>query len=307
MGYILITGVGGFIGSRVAKKFLEKGYEVIGVDDLSSGLISNVPAGTDFIHGDLASQTVYKKLPKNCDKILHLAGQSSGEISFDNPLADLRKNTHSTLNLIQFASKLDVERIVYASSMSVYGHTSDKPVGENHALKPLSCYGISKLATEHYLRVFAQELEHVILRMFNVYGPGQDMRNMRQGMVSIFLSQALQNNQIEVKGSLERFRDFIYIDDVAEIWFRAANHFGAIGQTINVGTGIKTSVYELIDCIAQVVPNCTVSCSGNTPGDQLGIYANTEKLQSVLGFDTFTSLADGLRCFADWSEGRITA
>ena len=159
---------------------------------------------------------------------------------------DLKKNTVSTLNLIRYGMENSIERLVYASSMSVYGAVQDEPVDENHSCLPLSCYGIGKLAAENYLRVHLKKLPFVSLRMFNVYGPGQDLSNLRQGMVSIYLAQALENGKIEVKGSTERFRDFIFIDDVVEIWFKAATFPSALMQNFNVGTGIKTTVKDIL-------------------------------------------------------------
>src|SRR6267154_255326 len=130
MEKILITGVAGFIGSHVANRFLREGYRVVGVDDLSTGKIANVPSGCDFIEGDLASRTTIENIPADCTRILHLAGQSSGEISFDDPVADLQKNTVSTLNLIHYAVENRTQRMVYASSMSVYGVVEDEPIRE---------------------------------------------------------------------------------------------------------------------------------------------------------------------------------
>tara|TARA_Y200000002_G_scaffold381085_1_gene394135 strand:- start:784 stop:1239 length:456 start_codon:yes stop_codon:yes gene_type:complete len=123
---ILITGVAGFIGSKVAQKFINENYNVIGVDDLSNGKKKNIPKGIKFIKADLSSKNIFSLLPKKCFKILHLAGQSSGEMSFDNPVSDLNKNTISTLNLIKYGIEKKVKLFLYASSMSVYGESSKK-------------------------------------------------------------------------------------------------------------------------------------------------------------------------------------
>ncbi|HBS51496.1 MAG TPA: NAD-dependent epimerase, partial [Coxiellaceae bacterium] len=208
---LLITGVAGFIGSRVARTAIEKGYKVIGVDDLSQGYLRNVPKEVHFFEFDLTKSNNTAKLPKNIDYILHLAGQSSGEVSFDNPILDLEKNTISTLNLIKFGIKNKVKKIIYASSMSVYGTAEDSPVSETHVCSPLSCYGVGKLAAENYLKVYQNQLPYTIFRMFNVYGSGQDMSNLRQGMVSIYLAHIFKDGYVPVKGSVQRFRDFIYI------------------------------------------------------------------------------------------------
>lgn len=299
---VLVSGVAGFIGAHVARRLHQEGRHVVGVDDLSGGRRDNVPAGIDFIEADLASATAVADLPRGCRTILHLAGQSSGEISFDDPVADLRKNTVSTLNLIRYAIDNGCERLVYASSMSVYGPAADAPVGEQQRCAPLSCYGVGKLAAEHYLRVYGERLPAVCLRMFNVYGPGQNMANLRQGMVSIYLAQALTAGTIEVKGSLERYRDFIYIDDVVEAWWRAATYPAALGRSINVGTGVRTTVRALLESICTRVPGASYYVRGSTPGDQTGIYADTGCLRELLGMHAFTPLAAGLGSFLEWAR-----
>ena len=134
--------------------------------------------------------------------------------AFDDPVYDLRTNTESTLRLINYGLENECPRFIYASAMSVYGVVEDKPISEAHATRPLSFYGVGKLASENYLRIYQSKgLLPTTLRFFNVYGPGQNMKNMRQGMVSIYLQQLLQNESIIVKGALDRYRDFIYIDD----------------------------------------------------------------------------------------------
>ncbi len=299
---VLVTGVAGFIGSRVACRFRDEGHRVVGIDDLSGGEAANVPAGIEFLQSDLSSATATAQIPRGCKLILHLAGQSSGEISFDDPAIDLAKNTVSTLNLIRYGLENRAARLVYASSMSVYGAVEDGPVEESRRCTPLSCYGVGKLAAEGYLRVYASVLPGVVLRMFNVYGPGQNMQNLRQGMVSIYLAQALASGSVEVKGSLERFRDFIYIDDVVEAWWRAATYASAAGQTLNVGTGVRTTVATLLQRICALVPGASYFVRGTTPGDQSGIYASTRKLTECLGLARFTQLDEGLARFVEWAR-----
>jgi len=301
MKKILITGVAGFIGSHIASRFLNEGYQVVGVDDLSGGKIDNIPAGVEFVKGDLAQAETMGRIPPGCEKILHLAGQSSGEISFDDPVADLQKNTVSTLNLIRYGISSKVERIVYASSMSVYGAVPDEPISENRDPKPLSCYGVGKLASEGYLRVYKVQLPFVALRMFNVYGPGQDMSNLRQGMVSIYLAQAVDKGKIEVKGSTSRFRDCVYIDDVVEAWWRATSYPSALNQVLNVGTGRKTTVGQLLEKICADVPGSEYFISGGTPGDQSGIFADVHRLEEILGMKNMTELDKGLAAFVSWA------
>ena len=301
---LLITGVAGFIGSKIAKKALEKGFEVIGIDDLSSGKKEQIPTGLKFYAYDLSDKSLVNQLPAKVDYILHLAGQSSGEISFDNPISDLKKNTHSTINLIQFGIKNKVKKILYASSMSVYGEVKDVPISEQQEALPLSCYGVGKRASEQYLSIFGDQLPYISYRMFNVYGPGQDLTNMRQGMVSIFLSQALQSNTILVKGSLDRFRDFIYIDDVVDCWLKGIELDELKNLTVNLGTGERTEVGDLVNEISCHFDQPSLTVEGSTPGDQFGIYADTSLLKESFQIDQLTSLKEGMKSFADWAKSQ---
>ncbi len=184
----------------------------------------------------------------------------------------------------------------------VGGTVPDAPVDEERVCTPLSCYGVGKLAAESYLRIYRHRLPFVALRMFNVYGPGQDMHNLRQGMVSIYLAQALASGKIEVKGSLKRYRDFIYIDDVVEVWLKAANSPSALGSTLNVGTGIRTTVEDLLGQVCARVPGSSYFVLGETPGDQHGIYADTRRLRNSLGLSRFTPLGEGLTRFVGWAR-----
>lgn len=299
---VLVTGIAGFIGSAIAKRLVGEGYEVIGIDDLSSGRIEAIPNEVEFIEADLAIPASIAKFPRGISQVFHLAGQSSGEISFDDPVVDLEKNTVSTLNLIKYAIETQVEKFLYASSMSVYGETSDAPIDESATTVPLSCYGVGKLASENYLKIFSPWLPSVSLRMFNVYGPGQDMTNLRQGMVSIYLSQAMSNRMITVRGSIDRFRDFIYIDDVVDAWMQASTRTNVVNTCINVGTGVRTTVAEVIDQIALLLPGIEIEIVDPTPGDQTGIYADCSRAQRLLGLDAYIGLPTGLLRFVEFTE-----
>jgi len=189
--------------------------------------------------------------------------------------------------------------------MSVYGAVPDLPTPENHPCRPLSCYGVGKRASELYLEIFGSQIPWVSLRMFNVYGPGQDLQNYRQGMVSIYLAQAVRQGKVVVKGGLQRFRDFIFIDDVAECWFQAATQPAALGEVINVGTGVRTTVEELLGEIKQLVPTMSVEIHGNTLGDQQGIYADCRKMTNLLRHATCIPLRAGLSKFLEWIRNQF--
>ena len=188
--------------------------------------------------------------------------------------------------------------------MSVYGdHECIKNgVREESLLRPKSCYGIGKLASEQYLKVFKDKLPFVSLRMFNVYGPGQDMNNMSQGMVSIYLSQAIKFRKIIVKGSLQRFRDFIFIDDVVESWYRASFSEEVLNQAINVGTGQKTTVKQILEIIKSITKIEDLELVDGTPCDQLGIYSDNTKLNQLIKMSNYMDLKDGLRVFHKWAK-----
>jgi UDP-glucose 4-epimerase len=150
--------------------------------------------------------------------------------------------------------------------------------------------------------VYKDQLPFVALRMYNVYGPGQDMSNLRQGMVSIFLAQAFASGTIEVKGNTSRFRDFIFIDDVVEAWFRSAKNPNAKNKVFNLGTGIKTTVGELLEKICNCVPGTEFYVKGSTPGDQNGIYADIYQIMNTLNLTKFTELDQGMPIFVDWAR-----
>jgi UDP-glucose 4-epimerase len=304
MATVLVTGVAGFIGAHVAGALVRLGHQVVGVDDLSAGSRANVPGGVEFLELDLAREDVIARLPSQVDAIAHLAGQSSGELSFDNPVGDLERNTVSTLHLLKFAKHSGADRIVAASSMSVYGDVADAPTTEATIARPKSCYGIGKLAAEQYLHVFRNEVPYTAMRMFNVYGPGQNLDNLRQGMVSIYVAMALRSGVIEVRGGLERFRDFVHVDDVVAAWVAALCEKDPLNDVVNVATGVRTTVRELLDIIVDRVPGTQVRESTGTPGDQLGIFADISRARALLGWEPRIALHDGVTRFVEWARGR---
>jgi len=294
----LVTGAAGFIGSAVARHLIQNGNVVWSIDNLSTGFEKNIPLEVEFIKGNCQDDNSIKTLKKTkFDAILHFAGQSSGEISFDDPIYDLQTNTEATLKLINYGLETGCQRFIYASSMSVYGDVPDHPISESHSCNPLSFYGIGKLASEHYLRIYQSKgLQPTSLRLFNVYGPGQNLSNLRQGMVSIYLAQMLSNQKIIVKGSPDRFRDFVYIDDVVRLTLMVLNNEVSIGKNYNIGTGIKTTVRDVLDkLIRNYRKEIKVQFTNPTPGDQLGIIADIKKVKNEIGCYPKIDLNKGLK------------
>ncbi len=309
MANYLVTGAAGFIGAAIAHRLLNEGHRVVTIDNLSTGYEENIPASVEFIHGDCGDPSICEMIPQyDYDAIIHVAGQSSGEVSFDDPIYDIRTNAESTLLLLKFAQKNGCNKFLYASTVSVYGVQSDCPVSENAICIPQSFYGVAKLASEHYLRIYQQHgINSTSLRLFNVYGAGQNLANLRQGMLSIYLAQMLDQKHIHVKGSAERFRDFVYIDDVVEAFMRCLVNDKCAGLSMNIGTGIRSTVAQVIDALLSTQENeVTVEYYGNTLGDVHGIYADPSLMNELLGNWDKTDLKTGIASMLDYitnSEG----
>jgi UDP-glucose 4-epimerase len=304
MSKYLVTGAAGFIGGALAKALLVDGNEVYTIDNLSTGFIDAIPEGVKFIHGNCQDEKIVSQLNDiPFDAIFHIAGQSSGEISYDNPIYDLQTNAQSTLLLLQLAMRVNCNSFIYASTMSVYGDQPDKRISEDSYLSPKSFYGVGKIASEHYMRIYEEYgINCTALRLFNVYGPGQNMHNLRQGMVSIYLAQALNSGHIIVKGSPERFRDLVYIDDVVHSFIRASKSTNVGYSCFNVCTGIKTTVQELLEIISKSVPGqCSIEFAKGTPGDQHGIYGDNSKIYEAINWRPNIDVLTGLRKMIKWA------
>lgn len=302
---IIVTGGAGFIGSHIARRLVQTGYDVVVVDNLVTGYKENVPEGAAFLKGDVSEKQTLDSLPADADCVLHLAAQSSGEVSAENPDLDLKANTLSTLYLLQWCKEHKVPRFVYASSMAVYGNVEKNPVAEDYPCQPLSFYGISKLSSEHYIRHYASEgLDTTCFRMFSVYGPGQNMTNMKQGMVSIFLAYLMKGEQVWVKGSPDRFRDFVYIDDVVDAWCSCLDNKQTFGRVYNLATGKKTTVRDLVTREIQQYgmdpATYPVKFEGSTPADQFGLYADISRIRADLGWQPSVPLDLGLKRMIAW-------
>lgn len=305
MADYLVTGVGGFIGAAVAARLIAAGHKVVGVDNLTTGYAENVPQGTEFFKADCQDAALYEQLPlRKYNAILHIAGQSSGEISFDDPVYDLRTNAESTLHLLKFALKTGCSRMVYASTMSVYGMQPDHPVKEDAPCFPHSFYGVGKLASEHYLRLYEQYgIASTTLRLFNVYGPGQNMANLRQGMVSIFMAMMIADNRVHVKGSPDRYRDFVYIDDVVDAFLLCLENPASRAGVFNIAGSGKVTVGQLIKKMTALHPHkVEVKFEGSTAGDIPGIYSAPEHAAKALGYFPKVGLEKGLAKMYAWAS-----
>ena len=303
----LVTGGAGFIGSHLSRGLLAEGWEVHIVDNLSTGFKNNIPPAAKFTFMDLSKDDFVQQLPRiNFDAVFHLAAQSSGEISFDDPMYDLKTNCLSTLMLLDWCRKQNIKRFIYTSSMSIYGDQELQPVKEDAPLMPKSCYGVGKLASEGYVNIYSEMgIKATSLRLFNVYGPGQNMENLRQGMVSIYMAYILEEKEIWVKGSPDRYRDFIYIDDVIDAYIKCLGDSVTFGKSYNVASGVKTHVRDLVNAEIKAFGHkpskYPVKYSGSTPGDTFGIFADITAIKKDTGWESRISLSEGLKKMSEWA------
>ena len=209
--------------------------------------------------------------------------------------------------LLELAKEIGCTRFLFSSSMSVYGDQPHEPIGESSTCNPISFYGVGKLASEHYLNIYSgYGIDSTVLRLFNVYGPGQNMENLRQGMVSIYLAQAIRNKKIEVKGSPDRFRDFVFIDDVIDAFIRLEHSNNSFGSTYNIASGTKTRVRKLLSKLCEIL--CfegLIEYSDGTPGDQHGIYADISRIKNDIEWEPRVNLDQGLSLMARWASETV--
>lgn len=306
MANYLVTGAAGFIGAHLAKTLIEQGHTCTTIDNLSTGFVENIPEGCRFIEGNDYDDDVLAQLnDEHFDAIFHIAGQSGGMTSFDDPIYDMNSNITSTLKLLDYAKKTGCKRFIFASSMSVYGDENPCPVYETSELKPKTFYAVGKLASEHYMRIYSAcfGIRCTALRFNNTYGPGQNMQNLRQGMVSIFIAQAIKNHHIHVMGDKNRFRDFVFVgDNVRACIMAAEGQEESLYNEYNVATNCKHTCEQLVETIQNSLPyEVTVEYNGSTPGDQYGIYCDYSKIEKNLGWKPLVQFDEGIADMVKWA------
>jgi len=305
MKKILITGGFGFIGARFVKHFQAKGLEVIVLEHPSGKKPEGFPE-CEVVRADITERSFIDTLKVNqVDAALHLAAQSSGPRSFSIPETDIKINLLGTLNTIDWCVANNINRFLFASSFVIYGDHPDKEaLNEETIYQPKSVYATSKLACEHLLKVYAQlkGINWSALRMFNVYGPGQDITKPDQGVVGIFMNMLLKQDNVQVKGSLLRFRDLIHVDDVIQGWDRCL-FSNVYNESYNLGSGAKTTFADLIHTIASVLGKADklkIEELPGTPGDIMGCYADITKIKTQLGFSPKFDLTSGVQDMYNW-------
>lgn len=297
---VLVTGGAGFIGSHLVDSLLGEGYSVRVLDNFSTGRLDNLPdqhAGLEIIHGDVADFETVLRSMRDCTHVVHLAAVASVQASVDNPVATHQANFIGTLNVCEAMAVHTIRRVIFASSASVYGpNGQDKAINESTPTQPLTPYAADKLSSEHYLDFYRRNknLDPIIFRFFNIFGPRQDPSSPYSGVISIFSERALAGKNLTIYGDGEQTRDFVYIADLVDLltWSLEA---ASINEPTNVGLGFSTSLNDLV----RIIENHTghpvpVEYTAARAGDIRHSLSDNGKLLGHGKLGNPTSVATGL-------------
>ena len=303
---VLVTGGAGFIGSHIVDALVEKGHRVLVLDDLSTGKAENVNAAAELHQLDIRSAEAAESIAsEKVSAIYHLAAQMDVRRSTEDPVFDASVNVLGALNLLQAAVNAGVEQVIFASTGgAIYGEQDTFPAPEGHPERPVSPYGVSKLASEKYLFYFHVQygLNVTCLRFANVYGERQNPHG-EAGVVAIFMNRLLGGETPVINGDGLQTRDYIHVSDVV-----AAN-VAALGRPgfhiYNVGTGIETDVVELYREIASALGgDREVNHGPGMPGEQRRSSVDATLLRSELGVPVPIPFSEGIARTADWFKNR---
>jgi nucleoside-diphosphate-sugar epimerase len=305
MASYLVTGGAGFIGSHLAEELIRRGHQVRVVDSLVTGKRRNLDhiPGVEFLEGDLADPSVAARAAAGMDYVLHQAAIPSVPRSVDDPITSNRANVTSALNILVAARDAGVKRVVYAGSSSVYGNTPTQPKREDMPTSPLSPYALQKLVAEQYCQMFTRlyGFETVSTRYFNVFGPRQDPGSPYSGVISLFSTALLEGRQPTIFGDGEQTRDFTYVANVVDGVLRACEAPKAAGEVINVATGGRVSLNELLRAMNAIAgTGLTAIYQDERAGDVKDSQADISKAQALLGYAPTITFEEGLRRTLEW-------
>ena len=312
-GRCLITGGAGFIGSNLARAVLESGAEVRVFDDFSTGRAENLEGlDVEIVTGSLVDPDATRRAIAGCTVVFHEGAIPSVARSVAEPMASHAANATGTLNVLLAARDEEVERVVYASSSSVYGNAKVQPVHEEMPTRPISPYGVSKLVGERYLEAFhaSYGLATVSLRYFNVFGLRQNPNAEYAAVVPRFIAATLAGEPVTIFGDGEQVRDFTFVGDVVSAnLLAAAAPRSAWGGAFNVAYGQRHSINELIGAVHALIPGEHPAPIHDPPrpGDVRTSQADASLARGVLGFRPEGSFEEGLASTVAWFSERRDA
>ena len=302
---VLVTGGGGFIGHHLVRALLERGDDVVVLDDFSTGSRSRLDAVLDrieLVEGDLRDALDVARATKDVEVVLHQAAIPSVARSVADPIRSNAVNVEGTIQLMLASAAAGVRRVVAAGSSSVYGASPELPRRETQRPDPRSPYATSKLATEHYVHTLGElhGIETVVLRYFNVYGPGQDPLSQYAAVVPRFVTAGLAGEAPTVHGDGHQSRDFTYIQNVVSANLLAAGA-KATGLTANIGCGGRFDLIELLDEIRVSIPDLKPPVFEPTrPGDVRDSEADISVAREHLGYEVLVSFPEGIKRTVAW-------
>jgi UDP-glucose 4-epimerase len=305
--HFLITGGNGFIGSHLTSELVRRSVRVTIIDDLRNAKAATLPPmpGVTLIQKDLL-QCTPGDLPHDITAVAHLAATPSVGRSWETPLSAHHNNLSSTVHVLELCAALQIKRLVFASSAAVYGDVGIRPQSEDISLLPQSPYGLQKAVSESYGRLFApnQDLSFIALRLFNVYGPGQDSSSMYSGVIATFLSAAQEGRPLLIHGDGDQTRDFVSVQDVAVAFHKALTlPEGEPGfAAFNVATGVSTTIADLAGMITSLhaYRHSAVVRVEEKVGSIRHSQADVSKARDILKFSASRSLREGLSELARW-------
>jgi UDP-glucose 4-epimerase len=301
----LVTGGAGFIGSSLVDALLEREDEVVVLDDLSTGSPENVSSQAKLIEGDVVDIDLLRSLASGCDVIFHQAAHRAVLRSVEHPLETNRANVEGTLAVLCAARDCGVRRVVAASSSSIYGPGAPLPTPETAATTPASPYAVSKLAGEHYCRVFSDlyGVETVSLRYFNVYGPRQRPDSQYAAVIPLFIDALTQGEPPLIFGDGLQSRDFTYIDDVvaANLCAVESPSERCDGRAFNIAGGAAFSLLDLLGLLEELLETEAVpTFEDPRPGDVRHTRADTSEARRALGYAPAVGFREGLAQTISW-------
>jgi len=312
MAKYLITGGAGFIGSNIARELVKKKHDVVILDNLFSGRLSNledIKDKVEFINGDIRNLETVKKAVTGIDYVLHQAALRGVYQSVKDPLAVNETNITGTLNLLVASRDAKVKRFIFASSSSVYGLIGRKKNIETLPPKPESPYALTKFAGEEYCRLFYKifGLKTISLRYFNVFGPYQNPDDSYAAVIPIFVNNALNDRPSEIHGTGKQSRDFTYIDNIVQANVKAVTSSKAkFGEAYNIAGGQNTSIKQLHDFIQKDLNKKIKPIQKPPrPGDTPRSFADISKAKTFLDYNPQVDFAHGLKNTLAWYKNEL--